>query len=225
MNNKDYVPGKDDDFARFSKKMKDYATSRREGWGIPDPRWTEFVNDDTTFQAKYLLTTDVATKTPKAVAEKNDARNKLEHVIRKLVKEYMANNSLLTVGDREELGLPIYSNTRSHHGVPTEEAHIEHRVLDERQIEITVVNFHGGHGRQTHKPTDADRVRIVYGIADKELTHVTELTTDAIVSAKTTHVVNFTHEDQHKSAFFAARYENTRGEGGNWSPIQKIQIP
>lgn len=44
-------------------------------------------------------------------------------------------------------------------------------------------------------------------------------------SRKTTHVFDFEEEDRGKKVYYAARYENAKGEAGPWSEVVSLIIP
>jgi hypothetical protein len=78
-------------------------------------------------------------------------------------------------------------------------------------------------GKKT-KPDDAHGVRYVWEIRDEAPANIGDLR-HSVFRVKTTEVFDYEEIDRGKRVFYAACYENAKGEAGPWSDMVEAVIP
>jgi hypothetical protein len=156
------------------------------------------------------------------VQAKNDSRKTLEKSLRQAVKEYLANNHLVTDEDRDNLGLPIHKTTRTPAPVATTYPDFD---VDSSVIRRLTVHFYDqGSKKSKAKPAGQHGAEIKWAILDAPPASLNDL----IHSAFDTHTpftLEFDENQRGQTVYFCLCWENTRGEKGPWSEIVSAIIP
>ena len=157
------------------------------------------------------------------VIEKNDARKTLEKAIRTYVQGFLAKNPNVTNADRENMALPVYDTTPTTVGNPQGQA-----TADIAHMGGQILQLHIKHVSGT--PSDAKAnygCKIYYGLfadGDKQPANGEDLTKHKFTRRKK-EIFEFTPADVKKTAYFAIRYENSKGKAGPWGPMFSALIP
>jgi hypothetical protein len=220
MNLRYFIPRPDLQFLDWLKRLIAYVQAKMNVWGIPSQAISELQTLMNTFQNALAQTENPATRTPVTVRAKNEAREALESKLRLFLKAYVTYNPAVTNPDREAMELPIHKTTRDHSPVATTFPWIlviinlvRHLQFDFRGSEASKAKPAGQHGMELvgqiggEKPADQFEMPLSYFDTNSPLK------------------VEFKEEDRGKTFWFAARWENTRGEKGPWSDIMSAIIP
>jgi hypothetical protein len=216
----DFFPRRDADLVDWLKNFSKVIEEDAAAWGIPSATAAELKTQvaayETTFEA---ATGENATKA--LLVKKNEDRDALKGFVRDLKNKYLDYNDAVTGPDRERLRLPLRGKTPSPKPRPTSRPELEVIPTNNRQHTATAINQ--GTGKK-NKPADAYGVKYLSEIRDAPPPNAAELRTSAF-SRKTTQVYDYTEADRGKKVFYAACYENTKGDQGPWSDIIEAIIP
>ena len=166
-----------------------------------------------------------------AIAD-NPAATSVERLARKLraeeataatrdfVNSNLRYNHAMTDEDRLDMGLVIPDHQPTPVPVPatTPEAKVYHPAT--AKIEI---RFHDSESGNKAKPAGVHGAEIAWGILDTEPTSWKDLNRSSFATHSPLKLT-FDIEDLGKTFYFALRWENNRGEKGDWTPIEKTII-
>ncbi|MDR0723245.1 MAG: hypothetical protein LBF75_10745 [Treponema sp.] len=203
-------------FNNFSAVLTEHASA----WNIP----ADVASGLTAKVAAYERIYEAAkgeNRTKALMLEKNETRDALKSDLRNIKNKYIDYNDEVTVPDRERLGLPL--RNRHHRSKPKPVSRPTLEVLPTNNRQHTAIAINQGTGKKT-KPEDAYGVRYVWEIRDTAPANANELR-HSVFRRKTQEVFDYNEEDQWKKVFYAACYENAKGETGPWSDMIEEIIP
>ncbi len=157
----------------------------------------------------YPLTQNPDTKTTTATANKNTARDNLKKLLRSIYADIP--ESVFTEKDRNTLGIPARSTTRTDAPVPTTKPIA--KIDTNNRLEHTI-NFIDEDGSLA-KPEGVRgcQIWIKIGAPAIDPSELAYIATDT----QTPYLYKFDGKDAGKAAYYWLRWENTRGETGPWS--------
>ncbi|MDR1984437.1 MAG: hypothetical protein LBQ28_06420, partial [Prevotellaceae bacterium] len=104
MNNNDFIPDKDREFLSWAINFLKYLHASLTRFNFPNDVYQQLTAQRDDYSDKLEIADEPATRTKPSVQAKNDSRKTLEKSLRQAVKEYLANNHLVTDEDRDNLG-------------------------------------------------------------------------------------------------------------------------
>ena len=164
MNNRDFIPRKDRDLLTWVINFLTQLNGMVSRIGFPVSEFQQLGSFRDDFSAKLTLAEAPATRTSVTIKNRNDSRKKLVKTIRQDVKEYINYNRLVTDGDREALGLPVYKTTRTPSQVASEPPDYEIETSVLRRLIIHF--FQIGHRHAKAKPPGQQGAEIRHTILD-----------------------------------------------------------
>jgi hypothetical protein len=215
----DYIPTNDGKFLEWVTFLFAYLNVHAETWKIDPETYAEINKLIDVYAAAYKRSED-PNRGKADVKAKNDSRDALKKAVRKYVKEYLSNNHLISDEEHERMGLPVHKTTRTPAPVATDAPWTKARTDVLRHLTFD----YGGSETSKAKPKGQHGLELSWIIADEKPVHVDALTR----SAFDTHsplTIEFDEADRGKTLWYAARWENTRGEKGPWSEILRAIIP
>ena len=221
MSGKRYIPASDAGLIERGEKVYTRADERHTEWGVI-AAGEERKGRLAEFKQKVELC-KLATSSRVDISVKNALKPPVVKDIREYVQGYVARNPLVTVEDREIMGLPSYDRTPTQVGPPQGQA-------------TAVVEYRGGQVVRLHithmNSTPADKkanygCKIYFGVfADSDTQPVTgEDLTKQIFTRRKKEDFMFSPTDVKKTAYFCIRYENSKGQAGAWGPMIAAVIP
>ena len=220
MSKGDYIPSRDEDFLIWVKNLFDYANVHEADWLINPDAWTQFDKQIKAYEAA-LKKAQEPNRGSADVLVKNETRDALKKTVRQLVKEYLEYNHLITDEDREHMRLPIHDTTHTRRPRPGSRTALTGQPTNNRQHTLSALDQKTG---KKTKPNDAYGVKYAWEIRET-LPESPDDLRHSLFSRKTVHVFDYEEKDRGKKVFYAARYENAKGEGGPWSDIIDLLIP
>ena len=219
--NKGYVPRNDRKFLIWTKNVVGYAMSNAARWKVvaPDSILTGMIGD---FEAK-LDRMDDPNHGKVDTLEKDDARKVLEKAIRVYVQGYIAKNPLVTNADKESMELPIYDKIPTIIGSPQGQATADVEYIGGQALQLHIKHVSG-------TPFDEKAnygYKIYYGVfveGGVKPGSGEDLPKNKFTRRKK-ETVEFAPTDVGKIAYFAIRYENSKGKAGVWGPMFSAVIP
>jgi hypothetical protein len=179
-----------------------------------------------------ILISDFEEKLQKAMApnhgrvdsiEKNEAKRWLIVACRNFIQGFLARNPFVTVADREKMGLPVYDKTPTSVADPTGQAEADITYPGRTQLQLLIKHVAG-------TPLDGKAnygCRVYHGVyaADDTLPASGKDLRESQFTRVKKLLYNFEPEDTGKTAYFAIRYENSKGKTGPWGPLFSAIIP
>ena len=222
MSNSYFIPRKDADFLQWTNNFMNYLGANVRQFGFPDDVYAELTDQHSDFAAKLEVAVNPATRTKLTIQAKTSARKIFEKALRQAVKEYLANNHLVSDEDRDGLGIPIYKTTRTAAPVATDspDSDSDNSVIGRVSIHF----FEKGSSHKKAKPAGQHGAEIAWIVSDTPPTRWDELL-HSNIDTNSPFTLSFEHDQRGKTLYFALRWENTRGEKGPWSEILSAIIP
>jgi hypothetical protein len=218
----DYLPNSDQGFLEWVITFLKYLTARLAKFKYPQDDFDLLEQEKNVYAQKLEVSRESATRTPVNIKEKNTAKKVLKTHVRHSVGEYLIRNHLLTDGDRELLGLPVYKTTRT--PAPVAESYPDFDI-DSSMIRCLIIHFFERDGEHKRaKPAGQHGAEICWAISDTPIVNVEDLAHSSF-DTRTPFTLEFKGDQRGKTVYFCLRWENTRGEKGHWSPIQSAVIP
>ena len=221
MTRKDYIPGNDAELLVWSKKTLAYITANHTRVKAPamEPEVSDMIDD---YEGKLTAAQD-PNHGKIDTLRKNEAKKPLVKAFRTYIQGFWAKNPYVTNVDREQIGLNIPDTTPTTVGDPQGQAEAEVSYTGNGQLRLRIK-----HIEWTPLDPKADYGhRIYYSVCAPEETppaSADDLTKSRFARGKRA-VFNFPPTDAHKIAYFAIRYENSKGIAGPWGPMFSAIIP
>jgi hypothetical protein len=218
----DYLPEKDRDFLGWTKHFLSNLSPIKVRVSFPENEYTKLGTECTDFEQKLEIADNPVTRTSVTVEAKNISRELLRSDLRVDIKAYLTYNPAVTDDDRKAMGLPVHKTTRTPAKIANRPPDFDVDTSVAGRITIYFFEKNGNHKKA--KPEGQHCIEMVWVISDipptkwKELIHST-------IDTKSPLTLEFENDERGKTLFFALRWENTRGEKGPWSEIQRAIIP
>jgi len=188
--------------------------------GIPQADITALTAKKTAFATAYE-TSQQPSASHIDITVKNEARAALEHDIRRIKNKYIDPADDLAASDREAFGLPPRDDTRTSQPVPAITVGLTVRPKEARQIEVERVVAETG---DKANPYGMDGAVLYEKVGGPAPTLPEELPQSMILKRHKT-VREYPETDRGKPVWYAARWQNSKGEKGSWSDIVEAYIP
>ena len=216
----DFFPKREAELLEWLKNFSAVLASKASAWNVP----ANAAQDLSAKVAAYETTYEAAkgeNGTKALILEKNEKRDAIKAEVRNIKNKYIDYNDVVTDPDRERLGLPIRDRNPTPKPRPASRHLLEVVPTNNRQHTATAINQ--ATGKKT-KPEDAHGVRYAWEIRDAAPANADDLRR-SVFRIKTTEVFDYEEGDRGKRVFYAACYENAKGEAGPWSDIVEAIIP
>lgn len=227
---KDYLDLPDAEFDQFFKFLNQYVAQKSGG---ASPVWTHIpAAARTALQDAYAAWYTAYSKTfgphtPVDTEGKNDARKSSEHTVRAFRNQYLEFDPV-TNEDRTAMGIPNKDTTRTPIGVPQTRPEFDLKVKDIRQVNVDFwdqgsgATAGGGHSKA--RPYGYSGAVINWLISDAAPARPEDLTGSALAT-HTPYTLSFSETDRGKTVYIALRWQNEKGEKGQFSEMQSTIIP
>ena len=220
MSGKRYIPSNDGQFSDWAENLYAEAVKGFTKWMIAAPEL--FLETPLeAFQTKLAKLADPNHgKIDKT--EKDVARRVLEKACRDYVQGFLARNPLVTDLDRERLGITIYDTIPTTIAEPTGQADAKITYPGRTQLMLHIQHVDGTYDRKTNYGC---RVYFsAYAPGETPPASGKDLRESKFTRQKKM-LFTFQPGDSGKTAYFAIRYENSKGSTGPWGPMFSAIIP
>jgi hypothetical protein len=217
---KHYIPQKDGKFLEWVKNFLAYLILNAARWRIEPDTWAELKMLTTLYEEAYVKLEDPNSGRADILL-KTQRRETLEKVARQFVKEYIANNHLVSDDDRIHLSVTVRDSKSSPAPVCDKAPFIIIVLLAAGVIQIKFGNIETG---KRGKPFGQSGAEMVYAILDHKPEDWDELT-HSVYSTSSPFRLSFKGTERGQILYFALRWQNTRGEKGPWTEIMSVIIP
>jgi hypothetical protein len=168
-----------------------------------------------TFKVAFDAWKDTSARTPVKTATLRDAEDAFIPLYRHLYTGVLRENPLVTDADLLAMGMPERGDGKRHpSGVPKVSPKLSASSPSPGIVEIDF----------GHKPADAHGAEICWAVLEEPPTNWSQLVHSSFDTA-TPIRLPFEGDKRGHRLYFAARWENPRGEKGPWSEIQDTIIP
>ena len=216
----DYVPRGDLKFLEWVKRVTSYILANHARWEISDPkdRFDTPLGEFESAMANALLP-DAGSV---SILEKNNARKKLERMMREYLQGVIIRNPAVLPVDKAEMSLPVYDRTPTPVLDPTSRATASVIYKDSCVLQLNIKSV-----------TDIEDKRSEYGCRIYYGVYATGSTPPAtgmdliqsMFTRKKKEVFTFLPTETGKTVYFCIRYENSKGKAGPWGPMISAIIP
>ena len=220
MANNKTIPTKDADFNVWQETISTAVEENTNDWGL-DVSWinSTFKPDCAAWNLAWEKYKNPATRTPLITAAKQQKRTTYEKSLMVIVANLRA-NTRVTDDERRALGIHIRDTKPTPSPVPT-----SHPVatIDTSTTMRLGISFRDSATNSAAKPKGVHGAEIKWVIADEP-----PLIKDLINSSfdtRTPYTLEFTDQERGKTVWIRMRWENTRGEKGEWSDMVNAIIP
>jgi hypothetical protein len=219
----DYLPHGDQPFMTYVDNFT--AVVERRGlsyYGVPTDVYNNvaMLRDD--YRVRLLLAESPDSRTKGTIDDKTAAHTKLEAAFRQMVQQYFTHNTNLTPKDHDDLGLPIHDTKPTRVPVPTTRVIVKIELNGPGEIILHIRDDH--EAKSSAKPFGVHGCEVCWIVSDVPITDWEQLTKSSFTTTSKLKLL-FGSLERGKTIYFAARWENTRGEKGPWSEIQSAIIP
>jgi hypothetical protein len=221
MSEKKYIPSNALAFLNFVQNLMLYAMANYPRWGLSQAVLNELQLLVDAYKAAVEVSENPDTRTSASITRRNERRADLEKKLRPFVQGQLEYNELVTDDDLTAMALPVHDHTPTKHPAPHNRPGLETTSTNNREHTVRAINQHTG---KNTKPADAYGVRYVSDIRDTPPLNADDLR-HSVFSRKTTRVYEYSEENRGKTVYYAACYENSKGEPGPWSDIVSAIIP
>jgi hypothetical protein len=215
-----FIPDADSTFDGWQFVFMSNLASRAPAWNVPLDEVAALQTLQTRWKTAYAAASDPGTRTKGAVKEKQEARDAYEKALRRMIRTYITYNPNISDKQREDMGLPVHKTSRTPAPVATDPPVVSASDAGPRRVRFDF----GAEKGSAAKPAGQHGTEIASVIADSKPEEIDDL----VHSSFDTHTplfLTFKESERGKTLWFAARWENTRGEKGPWGNIQGIVIP
>jgi hypothetical protein len=217
---KDFIPAADLIFDVWGDNLVDKLEAGATTWKIPPAAIDLLKTERSRWKKSLAEAENPATRTKGAIQEKQTVKTEYKAEIRKILKIYVTYNPLITDRDREEMNLPIHKTTITPAPIAGTMPWLRPRTDLLRHITFDF----GGSETSKAKPPGQHGLELAWEITADTPGHINHLTHSAF-HTRTPLTLEFDEDKRGKTLWYAARWENTRGEKGPWSEIRNIIIP
>jgi hypothetical protein len=193
--------------------------------GTP-PEWSHIpVKDQQALNAAFMdwdkaYQPTLKPHSPVETREKNRIKKAAEKRMRDFVNQYLRFPPV-TDADRDAMGVPNHSGSRSPQNPPAERVDFSFRIKGIRQVQVDFrVQGAGNKARPAHY---AGAV-LVWDVLDKPPSRPEDLANQALAS-RTPYAIEFNEAQRGKTVYVALCWENEKGQTGPWSEVQAAIVP
>jgi hypothetical protein len=235
-NGNDWLPGRRELQLAMARRWHDIIQMKATAWNIP-PGEVTALDDLTSTAAACLQVAQSTDRTAVTTAQCKEAFDALVAKMRFLKSHYFLTPPL-TKEDYVSLELKPHDTTPTPVPTPTAQAEAD---ISRPGVHLLELHLHPIVGSPTDPNQSDYGFRIYYGVlppggasveaatgAKRELLHAPTAGEDLPHSKFTRRKkerFDFAAEDSGKTAYFAVKYENAKGESGPWGPMFSAVIP
>ena len=218
-----YIPRNDAAFDKFFKYITQYVALKSSG---TSPEWKHIQKEDRDALNKvYIKWYDAFALTfqphIKSVREEKGRQKKAaEKALRHFVNRFLRYEPV-TDADRTNMGIPNRSNTRSSQHTVDKAVAFQ---LDPGKIREVKAKIWVRGSESRAKPSSYFGADIAYDILDSPPASPQDLRRNT-TSTRSHYTLIFTEEERGKRVYIAMRWQNKKGNKGEWSEIQATIIP
>lgn len=211
----DYIPMSDAEFDVWQNNLLAIATDNLPAWGIPAADLDAVKTLQAVWANAWAKANNRQNRTAADVKAKDDAGDNLKQALRSFVAEWLASNSRVADADRTRMGVTVKSGTRTAAAVPTTSpvATIDFSVRLQHTVHFA--DETSPHAKAKPAGVHGCEIYLKVGDAPRDVSELTYAGTDTA----TPFVQKFDGDKVGKTAYYALRWVNTRGESGPWSAI------
>lgn len=221
MEKKDYLSIPDIDLVDEVALVHDTAESHAEEWLIMEAAITDWELEQAAFAADVELLKNPVNRSPVNTAKKNASKKALLAKFRPFVQGSLIHNSRVTSADLRSMPLPVRKAVHTPHPAPKGRPAIDVRPTNNRQHTLIAENQETV---KREKPIDAAGVKYCWGFFESKPDDP-ELLNHSRYSRRLELILDFQEHDEGRRVYYAAHYENEKGDPGPWSDMVSALIP
>jgi hypothetical protein len=217
----DWIPTREQDLVDLCEKWKaaleDPAKITAFGWAEAEVAAVlDKINGFLTARSAY----EADDSSAKRLA-KDEAKEDAIDTMRDFANSSLRFNKKMTDAQKLDFGIRPGDKTMTSHGTPTSQPDtVVENTVNHFEHKVRALNHETGNGT---KPADAYGVRYAWQVGGEKPASGEDLPKSKF-SRKTNLIVTHTESDKGKPCYYAACYENSKGDEGKWSPVVEAFI-
>jgi hypothetical protein len=218
MSKTDPIPGPDVDFDIFQSDVVLTLTTNSVAWGIPAGTIAELAAQQLLWTPAWNKAKDKGNRSRQDVEQKNVVRGGYEPVLRNAIQQFVQYNKLVPDSARVSMGIKPRDTVRTRVPVPDTVPQVD--ILPGNG-NVLLVNFRqqpGAPGTGSRgKPDGVVRCNLRYKMGGTAPASVSECPLIAS-GTRSPITLTFSGSDAGTRIYVYAQWENSRAEGGPWTP-------
>jgi hypothetical protein len=215
-----YMPSNSDAFDILQNNVYNSVVLNSDRWGISQEAIIELDPPRDRWILAISTFNNLATRTPAATQEKNDAQKGYTSDLRMFIQGHLMHNKSVTDADRRDMGLPVYDKTKTHAPVPDTRPTLS---VDFSQVGRHKIRVRNEDSNSSARPKGAVGFELWSFVGDSEPQFDKMKLTGVIM--RSSHVLDYASSDRGKRVWYVARWVNSRGDKGPRSEIIFAIIP
>jgi len=215
MRNSDFIPHADGKFNTFQSNFLTLVIANLLTWAIPVLASTALAVFQTDWNSKWAIAQNRGSRTPVDTKAKNVSKKAYIKALRAFVKTWITGNVAITDPQRLSLGVNVPKVTRTPMPVPTDQPFLE---VDENTHTIHIVSFRQSsdvHSKGKPDGVASCEIRVQVGGALPVLPETCPIVYIRGKAFSITYDVTLVGT----TAYYFARWINTRGAPGPWTLV------
>jgi hypothetical protein len=216
----DYVPKKDAEFVEWSRFLLSFVNAHISSYSIPPTAMEPILTLQSSFEDAYS-TYENPNHGKVDVLRKNETRNVFKKALRNFNNSYLIYNPKVSDEDKKEMGLPLHDKTPT--PIPTPSTHPIIKVERSQNHDEVILHLRDSKSGRRAKPNGVIGAVVYWLVSDTPIVDPEELKRSELVT-RYTHIQQFPTSERGRNVYFAARWQNAKGEKGPWSDIVVADI-
>jgi len=210
----DYIPRTDAGFDIFQSNFMGLVQPKLATWSIPTTEFSALTTLQTAWNTAWNKAKNKDTRSRADVQAKRETRKTYQAALRQFVKQWVAFNNKVTDADREALGLKVKDVQPTPMPVPDRAPDITIDAIKHLSHKLRMTDPANPHTQS--KPKGVKFIYLLRYIGTQAPADISQYeflgdATRFLFESK------FTMQDVGKTAWYIARYVNSRGIPGPWS--------
>ncbi len=225
MKKKDYIPAKDAEFDIWQENLVAIATANKVPWEILAAALTALglfkAKWDTTWAAAKMKETRTSTQ----VKAKNIARKEYKTELRQFVQQWIQNNPLVTDADKISMGIKPKDGSKTPVPVPASVPQFDLLSGNGNSVRSFFRQAPDESGVSSRgKPAGVAYCEVAFVVGNTVPANEADFT-ERRNPTRSPFVIKSDFTQAGRRMYAMARWVNTKGQTGQWSPIQSTVIP
>ncbi len=215
------IPSKAKPFDGFQTIFVNACEHHAEEWNLPADVLAEMKARKTDWDAAYLVTANLKTKSPVATAARNALLGSYRDLLNEVMHRYIVGNDAVSEADKRALGLHPRKTARKTTPAPNTVPVLN---LDTGLVSAHRVLYHDSATPETQaKPVTAKFCELWYRIGGEVPASPSDTTQRCCIS-RSGQEVAFDVADKGKTVYYYGRWVNGKGQHGPWSQLVSAPI-
>ena len=214
----DVIPPGDSEFDIFQDDVFTTLTANAAAWNIPPTTLADLAAQQAIWTPAWNKAKDKGNRSRQDVEQKNTARGGYEPVLRNVIQQYVQNNTLVPDDARVSMGIRPRDTVRTRVPVPDTVPQLDILPGNGNVLRVNFRQQPGAPGTGSRgKPDGVERCNLRYKMGGTAPASVNDCPL-AASGTRSPITLSFSGSDAGLRIYVYGQWENTRAEGGPWTP-------